>query len=199
MPKSKSTKTMEIRKPDWKKALIHVVGEEPGLLMDRHAGDGEGKKPTSKNTPDEDALDRALHRLVAPSNGHEYGIPSSAFQGAVINAARWSDYDMTKIRGCIMVIPGPDGLIPIDANAWEPFERNVSLPTGKGSVRKVSPVFPKWKCAVLVEYMENYISLEDVTMLFSIAGKSVGVLGFTPRSKSGGPFGRFIVEGVSKP
>ena len=199
MAKSKQSEGFEIRKPDWKKALIHIAGEPPGLLMDRHAGEDEGpKKPTVKNVDIDEALERALHKLNTPSNGSEYGIPASAFQGAIIGSGRWSDYDMTKVRGCVMVIPGPDGLIPIDSKKWEQFGRNVKLSTGKGAKWKVSPVFPEWKCSILVEYMENFISLEDVTMLLSIAGKSVGVLGFSPRAKSGGPFGRFSVEGVSK-
>lgn len=200
MPKAQKADKMEIRKPDWKKAMIHVVSEPPGLLMDRHASkDEEAKAPTAKNTPEDDALERALHKLQSPANGSKYGIPASAFQGSVVGGARWSDYDMTKIRGCVQVIPGSDGLIPIEANGgWQKFGRNCGLGGTKGSVWKVSPVFPEWKCGVLVEYMENFISLEDVTMLFSIAGKSVGVLGFSPRAKCCGPFGRFSVEGVSK-
>jgi hypothetical protein len=129
----------------------------------------------------------------------EYGFPVTAFKNAAVDACRHVEFiSMVMAKGAFHIdgVSGEHGtLVPIiTPKAPRMREDTVRLKSGGADLRYRAEFFP-WEVVIDVEYNERAISLEQLIMLFEVAGFSIGIGEWRPTSpKKPGPHGRWRVK-----
>ena len=159
-------------------------------LLDKQTGKNKESKKTRKPKEPEKIYLETLHQY--PGGG--YGIPSSAFRSAMIDAGRSIELSMSEIKQSV-IIPGQT--IKIISNK-KPEMRIDPVKNATGVIDlRVRGWFENWECFLPVYWDTNIIpSEETILKLLQTAGEFVGVGDWRPRAKKGhgGPYGRFEVR-----
>ena len=128
------------------------------------------------------------------------GIPAGGFKACLVNAGRLIDgLDMTMARRLFFVQPQgftKDGvvLIKIDGTP-ENFESMVRIAMGTADIR-FRAMYREWNAVVLIEFMKNQISREQLVNLIEVAGWGEGLCEWRPGAPKSntGSYGRFSIK-----
>jgi len=198
---TKETKAKEraegivIPKPDIRTVKVKVKGVMPLIChkfsakAQKQIEDKQQKKAKSakpKRDPKQEFMDS-----MYPLGRGKYGIPATAFKGAMISACRFVDgMKMTLARGAFFVVGDL-----LEIKGTKPTMRTdvVRLPNGSADMRYRGE-FKTWGIALVIRYNANVVSVEQIMNLLATAGFSVGVGERRPEQKSGDSFGTFDVE-----
>ncbi len=165
-----------------KQAFDDILGKQMGTNK-------ESKKQRKPKVPEKIYLE-TLH----PCPGGGYGIPSSAFRSAMIDAGRSIELSMSEIKQSV-IIPGQ--VIKIISKK-KPEMRIDPVKNATGVIDlRVRGWFEHWECFLPIYWDTNIISSEETILkLLQTAGEFVGVGDWRPRAKKGhgGPYGRFEVR-----
>lgn len=122
--------------------------------------------------------------------GLKFGMPSTAFKNAAVNACRQVDgIAMVAATGAFHVNLGEE-LVEIIGTP-ELREDMVRIDKGKTSDIRYRGTFKKWRARIRVSCNPNVLSPEQITNLFNIAGFSVGIGESRPEKR--GSWGMFHV------
>ena len=159
-------------------------------LYDQHTGANKESKKKRKPKKPQEMYKDTFHTTEDGS----YGIPSSAFRSAMIDAARSVEISMSEVKQAV-VIPGR--VIKI-ISSKEPKMRIDAVKNANQAIDlRVRGWFEKWECFLPIYWDMNIIPAEETILkLLQTAGAFVGVGDWRPRAKKGhgGPFGRFEVR-----
>jgi hypothetical protein len=152
---------------------------------------------------------KAGEKIAVPKGG-AFGVPVSAFKGALVRAAGnigdKKTLSMVVTKAALHIVEPEDGsgLIPIhDAQTGKPavayFNRTTCRnQTTGGAILVYTGQFRRWSCVFDVEFDANVLTPLDVVTLIENAGFGVGIGGHRPEGPGGGKtgsFGRFCVKG----
>jgi len=188
----KTERIGQIRPLNIEHIVLEVEGLPPGLLTHRYQDNDQPKAP--KPYTEEFALEeaeRGLYPLDPARQGAQYGIPTMAFKGAMVETARiLPGVNMTDLRQAIFVEPTQDLLLPIREMEWQ--VHTVRAVIQKAAVLRSRPLFPAgWRVTVPIRFNAGALTATDVANLLNLAGDCVGVGDWRP-SKNG-EYGRFKV------
>jgi|SRR3990172_1188911 len=168
---------LEIEIIGTKPLITHAWSDEAkGAMRDKQT---KAPKKTLK-AKDKQALFEASRYYF---NDDSEGFPAGAFKKAAVRAGKLLNISMTDLRQCFFVIGeygktagemgSPVELVRIQGKS-ELREDLVRL-NGATADLRYRAEYKKWKVLLEVEYVENFISEEQVVQLFAYAGKTVGV------------------------
>jgi len=127
----------------------------------------------------------------------EYGIPTSAFTSAILNAAVACNIPKTQIKRAVRVL---GEILPLK---YAKVRKRIDHPRRSGITSapdtRVRPEFVDWSTTLFIEYDSNQISPDQIINLVNQAGFSSGVGDWRPSApKSSGIHGMFKVVGGDK-
>lgn len=131
-----------------------------------------------------------------------YGIPCSAFRGAMIGACRAVGFQMTKARGFLFVEPEGwdrdtgEGLVQIHGKPVQD-ERIGKLATGVADILTRAR-FDDWSCILKIKWDADVFQSSDVFNLVARAGVHVGVGAGRPGSSNSAGIGMGTFAVVKK-
>lgn len=178
---------------------INVEGTSP-LLLHNPAGMGGGNTGLSakgKNIPTPEAeAEAGAYRLPAKKGDGQLCIPSFAFRGAMLSAAKGrkmgKDFATTLVKGSVFVTAE---FTPLTTPDGDPLHEYVidarRARVGTAGITRCRPKLEKWAAAVEFEVDQDFLAEENCRELLAIGGRTVGVGDFRPEKS--GPFGRFTV------
>jgi hypothetical protein len=214
-PKKKTeTEIINVQAPNMKIATLEVIGNAPFYYnkwphdafttMRDNMASGTTAKARAKveGRKGRDFHGQYLQSVHFSTEGW-HGIPTTAFQQAIVRAA--SDVkpvlEMTQLKRCISVQPegfAEDGfpLVKVLDRELEYSERPVRLKDGSASIVAVGRLSPGWRVVLRVMYDADKYSTQTIANLVVRAGIGVGVGAGRPASKSscGMGWGTFSVQ-----
>ncbi|HUW15147.1 MAG TPA: hypothetical protein VM537_35850 [Anaerolineae bacterium] len=176
---------VEVPKLKIETVSITIEGTPPGLLVNKR------DERIAKDTPPQKEAELHLHKLDPEREGCLYGFPAVGIRKCVADCAgRTSSKAGTVVKANMFIVPGPDGLVPIDAPGFQPFTRWGGQ-ARKNQIRLTSAHFPEWQMHLSVQYNVYKITLQELLQYFAMAGFANGI--GTWRPENNGLFGRFVV------
>lgn len=194
----------------WKTLVVRIRGVSPYVpcrFSTAAAGAMEelvtsGQRSRTKHRHEQrDPEQEAESRLYRDEKGR-YGIPTAALRKAMIEAGRFSDFKMTRLKGALDVVPetydADTGMGLALLESPEPpklFASPVRLADGSPDIRYRKYFAPGWTAKVCVQYDDEILTEEDVRTLLRTAGMNVGIGDGRPLSpnSAGMSYGRFEV------
>jgi hypothetical protein len=171
--------------------LVHRFSEKARTeIEEKQTGRAKGKKAFRDK---EQEFRDSLYIYESKNGKTTYGIPASGVKHCAVNACSFIS-DLTKVsaRGSFHVIPGNNGLLPING---EPVmdESMVRI----GGIRKIATPryrgrFDDWECTFDVRYNSRVISAEQIANLYENAGFAIGLCEHRPEKN--GSYGMFQVK-----
>lgn len=168
----------------------------------------EGLKVKAKRRP---ALEQAALSRYHDTERNLLYLPANNLRASLIEGGTNRQFGprkpATKVLGAnLFVIDGQErcyltnpitGQL-ITGDDYVPDVRRVRLPQGT-SVLAGRAKIPNWACEVTFDYDPDLLTAALIAEVFVIAGRSVGVCDYRPRSPKGkgGPFGRYRVEMIA--
>jgi hypothetical protein len=200
---------IQITPPNIKQTVVKVVGTTPFMSnamssearRKMKAGQEEGTRARKmKRSRDPKDFNAQFKGSLHQSTEGWYGITSSSFRNAMIDACRTVDMPMTRAKLLIFVIP--DGVTADGTQLTRiygdpvPDERIGKLASGVSDIL-VRGRFDEWHAFVKFEWDADALSASDIVNLLARAGKHCGVGAGRPNSKqsNGIGMGIFTVEG----
>lgn len=170
--------------------ITHNFGEEAMKKLE----DSQGHKPKGPREARDPEAEFRDSLYVIDEADERYGFPAIAVKLAMVGAGRFTQEQMTRIRGMLNVL-SPDGGDLLEIAGAKPRMRrdHVRLASGVASIA-YRPGFKPWSTEVLIEFNANVIPRGQVLNLLRIAGFSIGVGDWRPEKD--GPFGRFTIGDV---
>jgi hypothetical protein len=176
-----------------KEVRFTVTGTSPLLL---HKPPFEQKAPSvgRKKVPSpQDEAEAGAYRI----DGGQLALPSFAFRGAVLSAAKGrkigKTFATTLVKGAVFVDDGFFGLCDEGGAPLTEYEIDARRAVvQKNGVIRHRPKLMPWTCDVVFWIDTEAIDRAVLREFLEIAGRMVGVGDFRP--ESGGPFGRFAVS-----
>jgi len=176
---------------------VKIVGTTP-LLMDKfpdkvrkeilqkQSGLTKGKKQLRD-------IDSEFLNAIHFIEDDKIGFPAQAFKSAMIESTSFvgsRDFSKKLLKGIQIINSEGNDLIPIS------YEGKISKLTHypKDSNTKISPMFNKWGCELIIQYDSNNISPQDLISLLNYSGFYYGIGIWSPRAKCGGKYGMYEVE-----
>lgn len=196
-------KTIEIPEIRRQRIRVELVGESP-LITNRFTEksktditDKQGGKATVKKPPrvPENEFKSAMH-LMNGNGKPKYGVRAISIKKAMATAGmRFADQSKVGIFGMVMVHGNDRGLVEILGPAPQMGEDMVVFNRKVTSIA-YRPYFSPWRVEVDIDFMSNFISMEQVVNLLNLAGMTVGI--GTWRVENGGDKGTFRVGKVTE-
>jgi hypothetical protein len=123
-------------------------------------------------------------------DGCVYGIPAGTFKRVMVEAARWDEVGMDKVRGVVQVMHNkPSHLVRIKSG--HPSD-HAAIVTHQGQTfTRMRPRFTDWSATLRVKFIKGEIGRDDIVRLLQYAGSHVGIGDFRPQC--GGSNGTFEV------
>ena len=157
--------------------------------MVRGGGDGIKKIPTPE--------DEAASKVYRLDNGQLY-LPTVAVMGAILNAAmgrKIGKFTATRIfASSLLVTNDKSPLVHPETDApITDYQIDVRRAVvQRNGVMRARPIINEWAATVEFERDEDFLGLEAIDEVITIAGKIIGLLDYRPQKR--GPFGRFVAE-----
>ena len=136
---------------------------------------------------------KSITRLVSKGT---FGIPLTAFKGAIVSSCRSTGYHMTEMRQMVFVSSDDDSEYAIIRGSVPQCREDiVRIDGGRTPMVRFRPYFDPWETTIIVEHNRDLITEEQVVNLFQTAGFSVGVMEGRPEKAALG-WGRWKVKGT---
>jgi hypothetical protein len=179
-----------ISAPNMKVGDFHIKGSSP-LVMHKFpkkaremmkAAQEAGSQAKSKKKREPRDFTRDFEEAKHISEEGWYGIPATAFRGAMVSACKVAGSVMTRAKLAVFVLAdgydADDGtpLVRLEApNEPEWNEAAVRLESGVADIR-VRPMWREWGATVRIRWDGDMLSHSDVANLLMRAGMQVGIL-----------------------
>ena len=168
------------------KSKQEIAESAPGKLKQ-----GKGKKAV--DSPEE----QYKNSIYYLADGKRYGFPAVAFKAAMIRAGK-ELYDMAMMRTKMLIRVIADdpetGYVEIHGT---PEMREDMIRVGginKTSCPRFRADFPVWSANLVIEYLEDCISEEQIVGLVAAAGFCCGIGEWRPEKANSGSFGTWTVS-----
>lgn len=194
-------KTIEIPEIRKQRIRVELIGESP-LITNRFTekaqadiADKQGGKAKTKKPPrvPEEEFRSAIH-VISDGKNPRYGIRAISIKKSMATAGmRFADQSKVGIFGMVMVHGNEKGIVEILGPEPQMGEDMVVFKNGTTSIA-YRPYFSPWRVEVDIEFMANFISLEQIINLLNLAGMTVGIGSW--RVEKGGDKGTFRVGKV---
>ena len=168
------------------KSKQEIAESAPGKLKQ-----GKGKKAV--DSPEE----QYKNSIYYLADGKRYGFPAVAFKAAMIRAGK-ELYDMAMMRTKMLIRVIADdpetGYVEIHGT---PEMREDMVRVGginKTSCPRYRADFPVWSANLVIEYLEDCISEEQIVGLVAAAGFCCGIGEWRPEKANSGSFGTWTVS-----
>lgn len=160
--------------------IVHRWSEKAKReILDKHM-----KRATSaKQAKDPEEDYRSSLYMI---EGGGYGFPANGVKAAMVGACRFVEMKMTEARGAFHV----EGEMLQIHGEPRPREDMVRVGMGKPDIRYRGE-FVDWRLPVLLKFMPDVLSAEQIANLLNVAGFAIGIGEWRPEKS--GSFGRFHV------
>lgn len=182
-------------------AEIRIEGTAPLIVnrfsqkaRDEMAERQQGKARARQPKNPEACFEQSLYRFPEPD---AYGVPATAFKGAIVDAARYfkgSKLTMTGLKQQILVKgEGSDMLVRLEASPPKMREDPVRNATGVADLRYRGEFWP-WACVVPIVFVRGMFDIGSLIALLDAAGMG-GICEWRPSSKESktGMYGTWTV------
>ena len=187
--------------------LVHNFGEKARrMMLEKQMGTATPKR--EKKDPHRDFVDSLYlikpkgipKRRLEPGESWKFiknvfGFPASAFKNAMVTACKFVEgISASYVKGLIHIHGEFGNLVPIKYKALTNQQDTVRV--GRWNARtadiRFRGAFYEWSIELKISYNKRVMTDEQIAMLISNAGFSVGVGEWRP--EKGGDFGTFAIE-----
>lgn len=192
----------------WRQLNVSIIGtntlicnrcteEQMEKIKDKRADKGKIKK-VSKT--DEERFMESLH-IISSNNGKpEYGFPAEAFAKAMISCCGFTEGRIKKsnTKGAfrILGIIGQQGvdLVPLRYKEVRMKHDVTRIPKTRGANPVCRGEFVGWGVTLMINYINNFVSKENLMELLSLAGVVNGIGEKSPRQSCLGSNGTWVID-----
>ena len=188
----KQTGTIVIKEPNFKVAILTIVGTSPYVsnrfsqeareMMASDMAEGstaKASKGRNKARPPKDfeaGFEGSMHKV----NGSPGWIPATSFKAALVRSCSVCGIDMTLAKQCLFVEPDAfdeEGIPLVKITKGKPhrFDAYVRNMGGKPDIRSRAKWDAGWEVQLRIRFDADILTTEHVASLVQRSGISVGV------------------------